>query len=201
MIISPNGAHHHKHTSGGSSLEIDLLGNRDFNSNNNNRASPAKGKPVPKSHHQKRAPIPFAEYLLTPLALLTTVDGDLHCIDTKNGDVVWTRPPKGDGAVVSSNVTRDTTFLNQRSPLTGSGTAGPGTEVSHEVLGGSTGINGEAGPLGDSGATTDGATGGTGGPKYNKDDWTFIVEPSEKASLYVYTKASGLQVREKNSCG
>lgn len=81
--------------------------------------------------------------------------------------------------------------------MTGGSTAGPGTEVGHEVLGGSTGINGEAGPLDDSGATTGGTAGGAAGPKYNKEDWTFIVEPSEKASLYVYTKASGLQVRER----
>lgn len=152
---------------------------------------------MPKSHHQKRAPIPIAEYLLTPLALLTTVDGDLHCIDTKNGEVVWTRSPKGVGAVVSSNVTKE---MNRESPMTGGASAGttpgPGTDVGHEILGGLTGINGEAGgPMaGDNSGATGGAT-GTSGPKYSKDDWTFIVEPSEKPSLYVHTKASGLQVR------
>ncbi|KAK3815604.1 MAG: hypothetical protein JOS17DRAFT_795101 [Linnemannia elongata] len=193
IISSPNGAHHHKHTGDGSSLDIDLLSNRNFN----NRPPPthAKGNPVPKSHHQKRAPIPIAEYLLTPLALLTTVDGDLHCIDTKNGEVVWTRSPKGVGAVVSSNVTKE---MNRESPMTGGASAGttpgPGTDVGHEILGGLTGINGEAGgPMaGDNSGATGGAT-GTSGPKYSKDDWTFIVEPSEKPSLYVHTKASGLQ--------
>ncbi|KAF8941162.1 bifunctional endoribonuclease/protein kinase ire1 [Haplosporangium gracile] len=199
IISSPNGgAHHHKHTGGGSSLEIDLLGNRNFNNNRPPPPAPAKGNPVPKSHHQKRAPIPFAEYRLTPLALLTTVDGDLHCIDTKNGEVVWTRSPKGVGAVVSSIVTKD---MNRESSMAGAAGSttplGPGTDVGHEIPGGRIGINGESsGPLagdnsGASGAA--GGAGGAGGPKYNKDDWTFIVEPSEKPSLYVHTKASGLQ--------
>ncbi|KAF9128368.1 hypothetical protein BGW39_005121, partial [Mortierella sp. 14UC] len=98
IVIPPN-LHHHKHTASGPSLEIDLLGGgRNKNSNSNNNRSPAKGNPVPKSHHQKRAPISKPEYQLIPRALLTTVDGDLHCINTKNGEVVWTRSPKGVGA-------------------------------------------------------------------------------------------------------
>lgn len=152
---------------------------------------------MPKSHRQKRAPIPFAEYRLTPLALLTTVDGDLHCIDTKNGDIVWTRSPNGVGAVVSSNVTME---IYRESPMAGGAgtgtTPGPGTDVAHEILGGRTNINGEAGgPLAGDDSDATGGAAGASDTNYRKDDWTFIVEPSEKPSLYVHTKASGLQVR------
>lgn len=75
-------------------------------------------------------------------------------------------------------------------------TPGSGTDVGHEILGGRTGINGEAGgPLASDKSDATGGAAGASGPKYSKDDWTFIVEPSEKPSLYVHTKASGLQVR------
>ncbi|KAF9907889.1 bifunctional endoribonuclease/protein kinase ire1 [Linnemannia zychae] len=186
-IVIPPSLHHHRHTTSGPSLEIDLLGGgSNKNSNNNNNRAPAKGNPVPKSHHQKRAPVSMPEYRLAPRALLTTIDGDLHCINTKNGEIVWTRSPKGVGAVVST-VTNFTTSMGRASPM------GPatGTDVGHEILdskGSRIAGSSESGsPLGDAGGT------GSGGAKYDKDDWTFIVEPSEKPRLYVFSTASGLQ--------
>ncbi|KAF9081117.1 bifunctional endoribonuclease/protein kinase ire1 [Mortierella sp. AD031] len=197
--------HTHNHNKGGNSFAIDILGKNINNNNNNNNNQPATVKRNPVHKYQKRAPIPLPEYQLTPLALLTTVDGDLHCIDTKTGKVIWTRSPKGVGAIVSSNVTRFMTTRNSRgpsssaSPLEGGGgddssrriiitEAVAGTDITYDVLGGD---SSPSGPLADgSGATT---TTGTGGARHNKDDWTFIVEPSENPTLYVYSTASGLQ--------
>ncbi|KAF9127065.1 bifunctional endoribonuclease/protein kinase ire1 [Mortierella sp. 14UC] len=68
--------------------------------------------------------------------------------------------------------------MNRGSPMG----AATGTDVSDEVLGG-------GGPLGDAGD----AAAGSGGAEFIRDDWTFIVEPSEKPRLYVFSTASGLQ--------
>lgn len=46
------------------------------------------------------------EYVPTRHALLTTIDGELHCVDTTTGKFQWTRQPKAEGAVVSSNATK-----------------------------------------------------------------------------------------------
>ncbi|KAG0018373.1 bifunctional endoribonuclease/protein kinase ire1 [Podila clonocystis] len=45
---------------------------------------------------------PKPEYMPTRHALLTTIDGELHCVDTTTGKFQWTRQPKAEGAVVSS---------------------------------------------------------------------------------------------------
>ncbi|KAF9957938.1 bifunctional endoribonuclease/protein kinase ire1 [Modicella reniformis] len=100
------------------------------------------------------------------MALLTTIDGDLHCINRGTGEVLWTRSPQVTGAVVSSNVTK---YSRSRNP-------------NHDVLGGT------------SFGTGAGVGAQLGGDiKYDSDDWTFIVEPSETPRLYLYSNASGLQ--------
>ncbi|KAF9370779.1 hypothetical protein CPB97_002487, partial [Podila verticillata] len=46
------------------------------------------------------------EYVPTRYALLATIDGELHCVETITGKFQWTRQPKAEGAVVSSNATK-----------------------------------------------------------------------------------------------
>jgi len=106
------------------------------------------------------------EYQQVWMALLTTIDGDLHCINKGTGDVLWTRSANAIGAVVSSNVTR---FSRNRDPDNNDllGSASVGTRV---------------------GAQLDGDV------HHDSENWTFIVEPAEVPTLYVYSNTSGLQV-------
>jgi len=46
------------------------------------------------------------EYVSDQSALLATIDGELHCVETTTGKFRWTRQPKVEGAVVSSNATK-----------------------------------------------------------------------------------------------
>ncbi|KAF9180561.1 bifunctional endoribonuclease/protein kinase ire1 [Haplosporangium sp. Z 11] len=110
-------------------------------------------------------PEPVPEYRPAGLALLTTVDGDLHCINKGNGEILWTRPPRAVGAIVSSNVTKFTTNKNtgRQGHDIDIGNGNPDeTQVGSDV-------------------------------KYDSEGWTFIVEPSEIPQLYVYSNTSGLQ--------
>jgi len=50
---------------------------------------------------------PTPKHWPTGRALLTTVDGYLHCINTANGNIDWSLPPTAVGAVVSSNASKD----------------------------------------------------------------------------------------------
>ncbi|GJJ72815.1 serine/threonine-protein kinase/endoribonuclease IRE1 [Entomortierella parvispora] len=52
------------------------------------------------------APPPPARHIPAGRALLTTVDGYLHCVNTGNGNIDWSLPPTSVGAVVSSNATK-----------------------------------------------------------------------------------------------
>ncbi|KAG0048188.1 bifunctional endoribonuclease/protein kinase ire1 [Gryganskiella cystojenkinii] len=52
-------------------------------------------------------------------ALLTTVDGFLHCIDTRTGNVEWYRAPESVGAVVSSNATYTSNVMSNMSGTDG----------------------------------------------------------------------------------
>ncbi|KAG0261871.1 bifunctional endoribonuclease/protein kinase ire1 [Mortierella polycephala] len=110
-------------------------------------------------------PEPVPEYRPAGLALLTTVDGDLHCINKGNGEILWTRPSRAVGAIISSNVTKFTS--SQRTSKQG-----------HDIDGGK--------------GNPDEAQVGSK-VKYDSEGWTFIVEPSEIPQLYVYSNTSGLQ--------
>ncbi|KAI7820318.1 hypothetical protein BC939DRAFT_238458 [Gamsiella multidivaricata] len=114
---------------------------------------------------------PTPEYRITSLALLTTVDGNLHCIDTRNGELFWTRPPQAVGAIVSSNVTK---YTKSRS-------RGSDTDIFA-----SSSIEGEQDGTRPAGLLD-------GDIEYDSEDWTFIVEPAEIPRLYVYSNSSGLQ--------
>ncbi|KAI1293416.1 bifunctional endoribonuclease/protein kinase ire1 [Mortierella claussenii] len=116
------------------------------------------------------------DFIATRLALLTTIDGDLHCIDKANGEIVWTKPPEATGAIVSSNITKYT-----RSPARSTQSSG--------VDGGGLFGGTEGGRDGVSGGQLDDSDSGS----YSSEDWTFIVEPSEIPRLYVYSNTSGLQ--------
>ncbi|KAG0257043.1 bifunctional endoribonuclease/protein kinase ire1 [Actinomortierella ambigua] len=81
------------------------------------------------------------KYVHNGLALVSTVDGSLHCIDKKDATILWTRPA-ATGAALSY--------------------AFPGSSEDSQVD--------PAVPNGGS-----------------RDDWTFVVEPSQKPRLYLNT--------------
>ncbi|KAF8951169.1 hypothetical protein BGZ46_004129, partial [Entomortierella lignicola] len=105
------------------------------------------------------------------LSILSTVDGDLHCINTANGDVIWRRPSKVTGAIVSSNIT---TYLSSSSR----------DRNRNDDL---DNISGSAR------SQLDGEDDGEDDHEYDSKDWMFIVEPSDTPKLYVYSHKSGLQ--------
>ncbi|KAF9107552.1 bifunctional endoribonuclease/protein kinase ire1 [Mortierella sp. AM989] len=121
------------------------------------------------------------DFLPTRLSILTTVDGDLHCIDRANGEVLWTRPAKVTGAIVSSNITtfqRNTRSENSNNIFGDSNGNGSGAQLD----GSSTGDNG----------STDNNDNDDEDIKYESKNWIFIVEPSDNPMLYVYSSQSGL---------
>ncbi|KAG0328786.1 bifunctional endoribonuclease/protein kinase ire1 [Dissophora globulifera] len=146
-------------------------------SSSSSSSSSGKSKFSKRVHDNHSGPLiqpTKPEYLQTELALLTTVDGELHCIDRRNGEIVWTRAPQVMGAVVSSNVTKYTRSRSSNRAV--------------NVLGQPTELAGLAG-----GDDTAGARHMDDDIKYDSEDWTFIVEPSEVPRLYVYSNTSGLQ--------
>ncbi|KAF9907247.1 bifunctional endoribonuclease/protein kinase ire1 [Lobosporangium transversale] len=147
------------------------------NNNNNNGRNPKYRKRVHDNHSGPVIRPREPDFIPTRLALLTTIDGDLHCIDKANGEIVWTRRSEARGAIVSSNITKYTRGPSRPSP--------PLQQNDQQRL------DNAIGELNESGA---GGGSNHGDYSYNNsEDWTFIVEPSEIPRLYVYSNSSGLQ--------
>ncbi|KAF9410138.1 bifunctional endoribonuclease/protein kinase ire1 [Podila epigama] len=108
---------------------------------------------------------PRPEYAPTRYALLTTIDGELHCVETLTGKFLWSRPATAKGAVVSSSATK---FAREAAAASTSSSSSSS----------SSGLAGEQQQQ----------------QKYDAEDWTFIVEPSEVPMLYVYSSSNGLQL-------
>ncbi|KAG0332961.1 bifunctional endoribonuclease/protein kinase ire1 [Podila humilis] len=74
-------------------------------------SSPSTRRHFKRVHSDYEGPGPAItvtkpQYMPTQYALLTTIDGELHCVDTITGKFLWTRSARAEGAVVSSNATK-----------------------------------------------------------------------------------------------